>query len=62
MQRAIEETARRRALQERYNEENHITPKTIQRAISKGIQAEADAYVKSNSAVGIMPNQQATEA
>lgn len=62
MQRAIEETARRRALQQRYNEENHITPKTIQRAISKGIQAEADAYVKSNSAVGIMPNQQATEA
>ena len=62
MQNAMEETARRRALQEKYNKEHHITPKTIQRAISKGIQAEADAYVKSNSAVGIQPSKQATEA
>ncbi|MBR2828451.1 MAG: excinuclease ABC subunit UvrB [Bacilli bacterium] len=29
MQEAIEETSRRRKIQEKYNEENHITPKTI---------------------------------
>jgi excinuclease ABC subunit B len=33
MQRAVQETQRRRALQETYNREHDITPETIQRAI-----------------------------
>ncbi|MBR2530379.1 MAG: excinuclease ABC subunit UvrB [Lachnospiraceae bacterium] len=33
MKEAIEETSRRRAIQEKYNEENNITPTTIQKAV-----------------------------
>lgn len=33
MKRAIEETERRRTIQEQYNEEHHITPKTIRKAV-----------------------------
>ncbi|MBQ6036125.1 MAG: excinuclease ABC subunit UvrB [Lachnospiraceae bacterium] len=33
MKRAIEETDRRRAIQEKYNEEHHITPTTIRKAV-----------------------------
>src|SRR4029079_7591782 len=52
MQRAIEETQRRRALQFEYNRENNITPETIKKGIRSGIEAEANAHAQANAAVG----------
>ncbi len=43
MQRAIDETNRRRALQQAYNEENHITPQTILKPIDMSLVAIAEA-------------------
>lgn len=52
MRKAIIETERRRQLQERYNEENGITPETVTRSIRAGIQAEAEAHERVGEMVG----------
>jgi len=46
MQRAVEETRRRRQLQEEYNRRHHITPETIRKNLHRGIEAEAAAHAK----------------
>jgi excinuclease ABC subunit B len=52
IQRAVEETQRRRAIQETYNLDHGITPETIRKSIKAGIESHAAAHAKANAAVG----------
>lgn len=53
IERAVKETARRRALQIKYNEENGITPKTIQKAIKNMLEQFGISSSKSKDAAGL---------
>ena len=55
MQRAIDETARRRALQMEYNARHGITPQTVQSVISTGIEEEIAARKMTREAAGQNP-------
>ena len=48
MQKAIDETLRRREVQDKYNQEHHITPKTIQKKIKNLIETTMVAEEKAS--------------
>lgn len=52
MKNAIDETRRRRKLQEAYNEKHGITPETIRKNIQAGIEADMEAHREAAAAVG----------
>ena len=61
MQRAVDETARRRELQLRYNAEHGITPETVKTAISMGIEDEIAAHKFVQEAAGLKADNYVTE-
>lgn len=52
MKNAIDETRRRRRVQEEYNRQHGITPETIRKSIRSGIESQVAAHRQANAAVG----------
>jgi excinuclease ABC subunit B len=61
MQRALDETGRRRDLQLRYNAEHGITPETVKSAINMGIEDEIAAHKFVQEAAGLKADDYVTE-
>ena len=61
MQRAIDETRRRRELQIEYNREHGITPETVRSAIGMGIEEEIEARKMVTEAAGLAAEDYVTE-
>jgi excinuclease ABC subunit B len=61
MQRAIDETLRRRELQLAYNVEHGITPESVRSAISTGIEEEIEAHKIAQQAAGLSAEDYVTE-
>ncbi len=61
MQKAIDETKRRRDLQLAYNAEHGITPESVRSAISMGIEEEIEAHKVAQEAAGLSADDYVTE-
>ena len=60
MRQAIDETGRRRELQAKFNDEHHLKPETIRKAIRDGIRAEISGGAAARTAVGEAEQQYVT--
>ena len=52
MKNAMDETSRRRQIQEAFNREHNITPQTIRKSIADGIESDLQAHREATDAVG----------